>query len=137
MVRVHLHHIEKTDLDTPQHRDAILGATGGIPSETVKLIREMRTASDPMKVAKSWTSSFKIPAGILNDTIGQALVILDMFDGEDYEAFNDLMREDLGFDLVDVGPDLLASGLVATWDPEHGHIRRSALGNLVAKRVEE
>jgi hypothetical protein len=47
------------------------------------------------------------------------------------------MREDLGFDLVDVGPDLLASGLVATWDPEHGHIRRSALGNLVAKRVEE
>lgn len=137
MIRVHLHHIEKTDLDTPAHRGVILDAGGGVPSETVKIIREMRTASDPMKVAKAWSSSFKIPDGILDDAIGQALVMLDMFDGEDYEAFNDLMREDFGFDLVDIGPDLLASGLVATWDPEHGQIRRSALGNLVAKRIEE
>lgn len=137
MVRVHLHHIEKSELDTPQYRDAILEASGGVPSETVKLIREMRTASDPMKVVRGWTTSFKIANGILKDTIGQALVMLDMLDSGGYEALNDLMREDFGFDLVDVGPDLIASGLIASWDPESGHIRRSALGNLVARRIEE
>ena len=137
MVRVHLHHIEKSDLDTPQYRDAILKASGGVPSETVKLIREMRTATDPMKVARDWTTSFKIAPGILRDSIGQALLMLDMLDGGGYEALNELMREDLGFDLVDIGPDLVACGLIASWEPESGHVRRSALGNRVARRIEE
>jgi len=52
MVRVHFHHIEKVELDTRQLRDAILASTGGIPSETIKLIAAMRTATDPMAVTK-------------------------------------------------------------------------------------
>lgn len=137
MIRVHLHHIEKTDLDTPAHRGAILEAAGGIPSGTVKLIREMRIASDPMETARTWNASLKIPASILQESIGQALVMLDMFEGEDFEACNDLMRDHIGFDLDDIGPDLLATGLLSNWNPKTETIRRSALGNLIAKKIEQ
>jgi hypothetical protein len=137
MVRVHLHHIEKTDLDTPSYRDAILAASGGIPTETVKLIREMRVANDPIETAKAWKASLRIPESILKETLGQALVMLEMFEGEDYDAGNELMREHIGSDLVDIGPDLLATGLVTSWNPKSRHIRRSALGNLVAKWIEK
>lgn len=137
MVRVHLHHIEKTDLDTPPYRNAILAAAGGIPTETVKLIREMRVANDPIETAKAWTASLKIPESILKETLGQALVMLDLFEGEDYDTSNELMREHIGFDLVDIGPDLLATGLVTSWNPKSRRVRRSALGNLVAKWIEK
>ena len=47
MPRVHLDQVEKTDLDTPAHRETILAATGGMPAEILKLIRQMALADDP------------------------------------------------------------------------------------------
>ena len=137
MVRVHLHHIEQPDLDTSQVRGAILAAAAGIPSETIRLIGEMRVADDPMKVARDWQPSVRIPLSVLDDSLGKALAVLDLADSGSYDAFNELMREQAGCDLVDVGPDLLAIGLVTNWKPESGTIRLSALGNLFRKQVEE
>jgi hypothetical protein len=136
MVRVHLHHIEKTDLDTPALRSAILEAAGGIPAETVKLIKAMRTATDPIETAKTWEASLSVPKSILNGYLGQCLVLIDLFEGADYKTCNDLMREQTGHDLVDVGPDLASTGLVTGWKPKSAQMRHSALGALVARQIE-
>ncbi|MBF9052037.1 hypothetical protein GTA62_18800 [Roseobacter sp. HKCCD9010] len=135
MVRVHLHHIEKVELDTRTLRDAILRATGGVPSETIKLISAMRVASDPMEAARDWKSTLKVPPALLKGALGQVLSILDMADGEDYDAFNELVREHVGSDLVDLGPDLVATGLVSAWKPNSGRIRRSALGDILSRNT--
>lgn len=135
MIRVHLHHIEKTELDFPPLRNAILKAAGGIPTGTVRLIREMRIASDPMQVAADWSASLRIPPDILKGKLGTALGILALCDAGDYEACNDLMREHVGHDLVDIVPDFLAAGLVCNWQPQSGRVRLSALGDAVAVRM--
>ncbi len=137
MVRVHLHHIEKTDLDTPALRSAILEAAGGIPLETVRLIKAMRTATNPTETAKTWEVSLSVPKSILNGYLGQCLVLIELFEGEDYKTCNDLMREQTGHDLVDVGPDLISTGLVTGWKPKSAQIRYSALGALVASKIED
>lgn len=136
MVRVHLHHIEKVELDTRPLREAILSSTGGIPSETIKLIAAMRVAADPIEEARGWKATLRVPAGLLNGALGQALVMLDMADNEDYQAFNELVREHIGADLTDLGPDFVATGLVSIWQPKSGRIRRSALGDLLSLQIE-
>ncbi|MDG4649469.1 hypothetical protein P6F26_13575 [Roseibacterium sp. SDUM158017] len=135
MVRMHLHQLEKPELDTKTLRGAILDATGGIPSEVVKLVAAMRTASDPLATAKAWTANPKIPKVLLDGPLGVTLRMLDVYDDKDYEAFDDLVLEATGFDLVSLGPDLVATGLVSTWKPREGHIRRSALGSLLCRTV--
>jgi hypothetical protein len=89
-----------------------------------------------METAQDWKATLRVPAGLLKGALGQALVMLDMADGEDYEAFNDLVREHTGADLTDLGPDLLATGLVSIWSPRSGRIRRSALGDLLSRQIE-
>ncbi|MEP2184681.1 hypothetical protein, partial [Roseibium sp.] len=54
----------------------------------------------------------------------------------DYEALNDIIREDTGADLITHGPDLLATGMITTWNPKAKRIRRSAFGELLAARIE-
>ncbi|WP_066811146.1 hypothetical protein [Frigidibacter mobilis] len=71
MVRVHLHHIEKVELDTRPLREAILSSTGGIPSETIKLIAAMRVAADPIEEARGWKATLRVPAGLLNGALGR------------------------------------------------------------------
>ncbi|MFC0810339.1 hypothetical protein ACFHWW_33710, partial [Ensifer sp. P24N7] len=137
MVRAHLHQIEKTELDTPSLREIILEVAGGIPTETVKLIKEMRVAPDPMEIAQTWQPVLRPPPGILQGALGRALRILELADGGDYETLDDLMREDTGCELVDIGPDLRATGLVTSWNPKTGHIRRSALGDFIRKLIEK
>ncbi|AMY68288.1 hypothetical protein AKL17_1029 [Frigidibacter mobilis] len=62
--------------------------------------------------------------------------MLDMADNEDYQAFNELVREHIGADLTDLGPDFVATGLVSIWQPKSGRIRRSALGDLLSLQIE-
>ncbi|TDX27928.1 hypothetical protein [Rhodovulum visakhapatnamense] len=137
MIRIHLSHIEKVELDTKPMRSAILAAAGGIPSETIKLISAMRVAEDPLEVAREWKVSFRMPAGLLNGTLGKALSILDMGDDEDADTFNEILRDHAGADLVDIGPDLVATGLATWFKKKAGRIRRSALGDLLARETEK
>lgn len=137
MIRIHLSHIEKVELDTKPMRSAILAAAGGIPSETIKLISTMRVAEDPLEVAREWKVSFRVPAGLLNGPLGKALSILDMGDDEDAETFNEILRDHAGADLVDIGPDLVATGLATWFKKKAGRIRRSALGDLLARQTEK
>ncbi len=135
MIRIHLSHIEKVELDTKPMRAAILVATGGIPSETIKLISAMQVAEDPLEVAHEWKVTFRMPAGLLIGPLGKALSILDMGDDGDPKTFNELLREHAGGDLVDIGPDLVATGLASWFNKKAGRIRRSALGDLLAKQM--
>ncbi|XOY55985.1 MAG: hypothetical protein ACMUJK_14855 [Rhodobacterales bacterium] len=135
MLRVHLHHIEKVELDTRPYRTAILSTTGGIPSETIKVIAAMRVATDPMEVVEGWTVNMRVPPGLLNEALGKALSMLEMADGDDYGTFNDLVRDHTGADMTDLGPDLVALGLISGWKPKSGRIRRSALGDLLCKKM--
>ena len=57
--------------------------------------------------------------------------IEDMPAPDDYQAMDDLIRESFSVDLVTVGPDLVAMGLIAGWNHVAHCIRRSALGNLI------
>ena len=136
MIRVHLHMIEEPELDKPATREAILSAAGGIPSETIDLIRRMSKANDPVEVATAWEVSQRFPDLIAKGQLGQALLLLELGEGADYQVFDDLMREQTGCDLVTIGPDLVATGLVGGWKPKAGRIRRSALGDLVARIME-
>ncbi|SFK88682.1 hypothetical protein SAMN04488004_103241 [Loktanella salsilacus] len=136
MVRVHLHHIEKVELDTRPLREAILSSTGGIPSETINLIAAMRIAAAPMEEARGWKATLRVPAGLLKGALGKALVLLDMADNEDYQALNELVLEYSGSDLTDLGPDFVATGLVSIWQPKSGRIRRSALGDLLSIQIQ-
>ncbi|SDF02946.1 hypothetical protein SAMN04488105_111118 [Salipiger thiooxidans] len=136
MIRVHLHMIEELELDKPATWEAILSAAGGIPSETIELIRKMSKANDPIEVAREWRVSQRFPDPISKGFLGQALLLLELGEGEDYQTFDDLMREQTGCDLVTIGPDLVATGLVAGWSPKVGRIRRSALGDLISRTLE-
>lgn len=137
MLRVHLSNIDHTELDTPDLRTKILAATGGIPSETVKLVAELASPHrDPEEVFAGWSSTIRVPEAIAQEAIGKALTLIeDTSDPGDYEALNDLIREETGSDLVTHGPDLLASGLIMTWNAKARRIRRSAFGELVASRI--
>lgn len=137
MIRSHLSHIEKVELDTKPMRSAILAATGGIPSETIKLISAMRVAEAPLEVAREWKVSFRMPEGLLNGPLGKGLSILDMWDDEDADTFNEILRDHAGADLVDIGPDLVATGLATWFKKKAGRIRRSALGDLLAREMEK
>ncbi len=137
MLRVHLSNIDHTELDTPELRQKILKATGGVPADTVKLVAELtRPHSSHEDVFANWSSTTRVPEAIAQGAIGQALALLeDTADPGDYEALNDIIREETGDDLVTHGPDLLATGLITTWHPKTKRIRRSDFGELLAARM--
>lgn len=133
MIRVHLHHVEQMELDTKPIRDSILGVTGGVPSEVTKLIRELGKQPEPMGLINGWVSNVYSPNDLFRAPEGKALQLLDLYDGKDYETFDQLVLDETGKDLVTVGPDLLAMGLISAWKPQEGRIRRSALGTLLCR----
>ncbi len=136
MIRVHLDSIGGSALDTRPLRKAILDASGGIPTEAVKLIEEMSSSSDPAAVAESWKVGDELPRSILEGPLGKALHVLDLADGGDDESLDDLLREEVGCDWVTIGPDLMASGLIANWNAKQSsHNQRSALGDLVMRMI--
>lgn len=138
MLRVHLSNIDHTELDTQDLRRKILEATGGIPADTVKLVAELaRPHREHADTFASWSSNIRVPETIAQGAIGKALTLIeDTKDPGDYEALNDIIREETGSDLVTHGPDLLATGLITTWNPKTKRIRRSAFGELLAARID-
>lgn len=137
MIRIHLSQIEQVELDTQQLRNAILNSTGGVPSEVIKLIAEMRLSYDPLEAATTWKATIKVPASLLGGPLGQVLTMFDMDDGDDQETFNELLRGETGVDLVDVGPDLLATGLASYSKSKGGRLGRSALGDFLSRQIDQ
>lgn len=131
MVRMHLHQVEQMELDTKTIRNEIMRVSGGVPTEVTKLVRELRRQSNPLDFMKGWNANVRVPEGLFSTAEGEALQLLDVYDGKDYDTFNDLVRGETGKDLISVGPDLLAMGLISTWNHNEGRIRRSALGALL------
>ena len=137
MVRVHLSNIECSELDTPQMRKKILAATGGIPNDTVKLINAIVQAQDQDDVFMNWEPALWQSDALVWGTLGQALIMVeDTDDAGDYDALDDMIREATGADLITHGPDLVATGLVTILNPKSKRVRRSALGDLLAKQIE-
>ncbi len=136
MVRMHLHQSEQMELDTKPIRDAIMAATGGVPDEVAKLIRELRTQSDPMSFLRTWSANIVVPDSLFDAAEGKALQLLDLYDGKDFDFINELVREETGEDIISVGPDLLAMGLLSDWRPQERRIRRSALGDLISRMMQ-
>ncbi|MEO9629433.1 MAG: hypothetical protein ABJG14_03230 [Sulfitobacter sp.] len=138
MLRVHLSNIDHTQLDTPDLRQKILEKTGGIPADTVKLVAQLaHPHNEQGDVFANWKPVIRIPEAIARGAIGKALILIEDTDRPgDYEALNDIIREDTGADLITHGPDLLATGMITTWNPKAKRIRRSAFGELLAARIE-
>ncbi|MEA5160990.1 hypothetical protein U5903_09430 [Cereibacter johrii] len=135
MLRVHLRNVERTNLDTSTRRAAILAAAGGVPQETIRLVQAAGLADDPDEVLATFRANLPDPERIASRQMLDALALIeDQHTPGDYEALDDLLRTGLGTDLVTLGPDLLALGLIAGWNPARQRIRRSALGDLVVQR---
>ena len=133
MIRVHLDGCEQPDLDTPDLRQAILSATGGIPSEVTALISEMRNSERPEEQAKNWIVKAKFPDEFMSDDVAHALWVLN--EEGDFQTKNDLLREMTNKDFEMIGPDLQATGLVTRRPQREDPYRLSALGRLIAKTV--
>lgn len=133
MVRMHLHQVEQMELDTKAIRNEIMQATGGVPAEVIKLIRELRRQNDPLAFVNRWCAHIRPPDDLFITAEGKALQLFDLYDGKDYETLNDLVRDETGKDLESVGPDLLAMGLISAWNHQEGRIRRSSLGSLLCR----
>jgi len=132
MVRVHLHAIEATPLDTPDDRRRILAATGGIPSKTVELIDAILQSDDRDGTFAAWESSVDPRRDISSDDLAGVIAAIDDAKEGDYEALDDILQGEFGKDLVTLAPDLVATALLSLWSPEQRIIRKSALGHLVA-----
>ena len=133
MIRVHLHDCEQTGLDTPELRQAILSATGGIPTEVTSLISEIRDLNQPAEQVKNWTVKAQLPEEFMSDDVACALWFLNE-DG-DFETKNYLLRERTHKDFEMIGPDLQATGLVTRRPQRENPYHLSALGRLIAKTV--
>jgi hypothetical protein len=135
MIRAHMHQIECTQLDRPKLRDDILHKTGGIPLETIKLIKAMELADNPDEILRSWSFPVKFSNDFVKGPIGQALRLIETAEDDDYDALDDLIRGETHHDLITLGPDLVATGLVLGWNPKSRRIRRSAFGDFVAQNM--
>lgn len=134
MIRFHLHNIEHTELDSRALRQRILAATGGIPSETITLIKALYSADDQETAFSEWSTGARFPKDLSKGDLVRALgVIEDTEDAETYDVINDLLREETGKDIITLGPDLVATGLVAVWSARSHRIRVSALGRMASR----
>lgn len=133
MVRVHLHAIEATPLDTPDDRRRILAATGGIPSRTVELIDAILQSDDRDGTFAAWESSVDPRRDISSDDLAGVISAIDDAKEEDYEALDEILLGEFGKDLVTLAPDLVATALLSLWSPEQRIIRKSALGVLLER----
>lgn len=137
MVRVHLSNIERSELDVVQIRDRILAATGGIPSDVVKLVSALHQSPSSEDVFTTWQPSLKASDPIVKGRLGHVLAMIEETTSMgDYEALDDMLRETFGADLISLGPDLSATGLITTWAPKTGRISKSALGHLVTRMLD-
>ena len=134
MIRVHLDNIEKTNLDTPELRAAILDATGGIPTEVTALINDMANAENPSAVVENWKPNIKLPDGFLNDTEKYALWVLNETD--DFKFNNEMLIERTGTDFESIGPDLQAFGLIAPGNHINGQYQLSVFGRMFIRLYE-
>ena len=134
MIRVHLDDIEKTNLDTPELRAAILDATGGIPTEVTALIKDMASAENPDAVAANWKPNTKLPDEFLNDAEAFALWILN--EAGDFKVKNEMLVEYAGTDFESIGPDLQAVGLIAPGNRRNSQYQLSAFGRMLARSVQ-
>lgn len=134
MLRVLLNNLE-SNLDSKPFRTAVLEATGGVPSDTIQLVKEIVHGGDATAVAR-WKPPARNLAEIGAGPIGIALKIIDEARRrEDYLAMDELVLGEAGVDLLSIGPDLVAMGLVSGWNHAAHTIRRSALGALIADRM--
>lgn len=135
MLRVHLHNVERTIFDNPRHRNEILRKTGGIPSEIVALVDKMAAADLAEDVLGDWKVSDKLAKSLADSPIAQALDgIMEATTEDEYKIVDEFVRNACGIDLISIGPDLQAIGLISGWNPKNSRIRLSALGELVSRQ---
>lgn len=135
MLRIYLDNIEANHLDTKAFRREVLRATGGIPADVIAIVKEARRHGEAE--ISGWKPARRHVGTLVSGAAGRALVAIDDVGGrDDYETLDALVREEAGVDLVSIAPDLRAMGLVSVWDHRSHIIRRSALGRLIAARIE-
>ncbi|WP_436399413.1 hypothetical protein [Roseobacter sp. S98] len=136
-LRVHLRHVEATELDKKEIREAILTATGGIPEHVLTSVERLRSADDRRAVLEDL--SFEINARDFQTNAPRMIAALDLIAGydnrqasqENYDFLNEMLVEETGKDLVTLVPDLKAMGLIRQWVPSRCEISVSSL----AKRI--
>ena len=104
----------------------------------MKLINALVRAQDQAEVVRTWEPALWTSNTLVEGALGRVLIMVEnIADAGDYDALDDMIRETIGGDLITHGPDLFATGLVTTFIPKTKRIRRSALGDFLAKQIEK
>ena len=93
------------------------------------MISAMIVSDRPEEEAKNWETKPNLPDGFMSNSVGVALWVLSE-DG-DFATKNELLKECTGADFESLGPDLLATGLVARSYDKKTQYRLTALGQLI------
>lgn len=142
-LRMHLRQAEANHLDTPSVREAIMRATGSVPSLVVRAVQRLRNEENPAHAAEHLEEVLDKISGLrLTTAIRDALEHVvkyprarDQDAEEHYEFLNDLCRDTTGADLATLGPVLEALGLLRTFVPTRKLIEASALGAIMSQNV--
>jgi hypothetical protein len=112
------------DLEVYRHISAITGESFEDKPAREALKQDFRRAARRLGLRR----------GRRADLEGLVLVEADT-SPEDYQAMNELIRDAVGADLVDIGPDLVAMGRVGRRSHDTHRIERSPLGELIARQT--
>ncbi|WP_044043509.1 hypothetical protein [Octadecabacter antarcticus] len=136
-LRIHLNNLERSELDTSEMRKRILEATGGIPMDVINLVADLSERADNIDaVFEEWERSRFDIAENLDEVLTAAVPLLENTKSkEEFLFLDELLRDETNADLLTLGPDLHAIGVLSKWDPKNFLLGLSSLGQLAVDTI--
>ena len=144
MLRNYLEQVEQVDED--DYCDLIMEKTGGVPDSIVRVLREVVTG-DGSRLAQVKRSQGTIVKDIYKDEKivratfwlhqYRSMIKNDSERGEAYDCSNQEIKKEIGVDLVTIGYDLLALGILDAFEPQEKIFSITPLGNMLARQEEQ
>lgn len=144
MLRNYLEQIEQEDEE--DYCDLIMKKTGGVPDSIVRVLKDVVTG-DGSRLTQVEQSQGTIVKDIYKDEKVvratfwlyqyRSIVKSDAERGEAYDCANQEIRKEIGVDLLTIGYDLLALGILDAFEPQEKIFSITPLGNMLARQEEK
>ena len=144
MLRNYMEQVEQEDEE--DFCDLIMEKTGGVPDIIVRILKEVATG-DGSRLAQVKDIQGTIFKDIYKDEKivratfwlyqYRSMIKNDAERGDAYDCANQEIRKEIGVDLVTIGYDLLALGILDAFEPQERIFSITPLGNMLAKQAEQ
>lgn len=144
MLRNYLEQVEQEDEE--DYCDLIMNKTGGVPDSIVRILKDVVTG-DGSRLTQVKDSQGTIVKGIYKDEKivratfwlyqYRSMIKSDAEKGDAYDCANQEIRKEIGVDLVTIGYDLLALGILDAFEPQEKTFSITPLGNMLARQEEQ